>query len=189
MARPSRRSTEKLPLWPEADDYNNDDDSPPSYEEATGNSGGHPKHVPGKHIDEKMKSPGEKACAHWSASGCKLTLNPRRCCSCADERPWDSSGRYAMYADGKGWVNRAARWQYYCPGCRAACVADSGWGGQEATPFYLPKLIKEKRVRDHRMWEENYARTLADARFFGLASYVRKDKEAAEGFSHGNNRL
>ncbi|RYP49590.1 hypothetical protein DL768_004711 [Monosporascus sp. mg162] len=165
MARPSRRSTEKPPLWPEADDYNNGDDSPPSYAEATGNSGGDPKHVPGKDTDEKTKGPGEKACPHWSAGGCKLTLNPRRCCSCADERPWNGSGRYAMYADGEGWVNRAVRWQYYCPGCQE----------------YLDQYAEKKPVQDHR--------TLANARFFGLAGYVRKGKEAAEGFFHGNNRL
>ncbi|RYP68479.1 hypothetical protein DL771_006631 [Monosporascus sp. 5C6A] len=150
MAWPLRRSTEKPPLWPEADDYNNDDDSPPSYEEATGNSGGDPKHVPRKDTDEKMKGPGEKACSHWGASGCTLTLKPRRCCSCADERPWNGSERYAT-------------------------ILRPGRGGEAGAE--LPDM------------GEKYARTLADARFFGLAGYVRKGKEAAEGFLYGNDRL
>ncbi|KAI5864829.1 hypothetical protein GGS23DRAFT_595522 [Durotheca rogersii] len=56
-------------------------------------------------------------CTHWAESECRLTLRPRQCCSCIDKRPETESGLYPMYVDGEGWVERAARWKYYCSGC------------------------------------------------------------------------
>lgn len=69
-----------------------------------------------RHADREQQPP----CSHWSESMCRITVKSRKCCSCMDERPETNSGLYPMYVDGQGWVEKATRWQYYCPNCQGA---------------------------------------------------------------------
>ncbi|KAI0384081.1 hypothetical protein F5Y04DRAFT_278077 [Hypomontagnella monticulosa] len=144
-------------------------DSLPSYEEAIesdwieadyrkdekysdNKSGSHHRAL--QHIDQE-----QPPCSHWSESGCKMTANARKCCSCADKRPEAESGLYSMYVDGEGWVEGATRWQYYCPSCRE---------------YFDPKA-KARLLRDQCAWAEKRAQSLAeerDQRYFGLGRWI-----------------
>ncbi|KAI4863390.1 hypothetical protein F4820DRAFT_376068 [Hypoxylon rubiginosum] len=108
-------------------------------------------------------------CSHWSESGCRITVKSRKCCSCMDQRPEPKSGQYPMYVDGQGWVERATRWQYYCPNCQE----------------YFDPDAKAKLLRDQRAWAEKRAKSIADERaladerdrkYFGFGRWIEAVK-------------
>ncbi|KAI0895927.1 hypothetical protein F4806DRAFT_75765 [Annulohypoxylon nitens] len=116
----------------------------PSYEEASEPSWSLVDHPP---------------CAHLSESGCMMSAKTNLCCECMDERPISESGVYSMYVDGEGWVERATRWQFYCPNCQE----------------YFDPDAKRKQLRDQCMWAEARAQSLADERdkkYFGLGRWI-----------------
>ncbi|KAI1392704.1 uncharacterized protein F4822DRAFT_425908 [Hypoxylon trugodes] len=97
-------------------------------------------------------------CSHWADCNCEATGNFRKCCSCMDTRSVTKSGLYTAYVDGEGYVEKATRWQYYCPSCKE----------------YFDPDAKAKVLRDQKLWAEKRARSLAEERdraFFGLGRY------------------
>ncbi|KAI0837205.1 hypothetical protein F5Y06DRAFT_297993 [Hypoxylon sp. FL0890] len=88
--------------------------------------------------EDNATAMGQPPCAHWSEASCSLKVHSRKCCACTDERPQEESGRYPMYVDGKGWVDEAERWQYYCPPCQA----------------YFDPDASEKLLKAQREWAE-----------------------------------
>ena len=53
-------------------------------------------------------------CTHLCGEGRK------KCCWCGDKRPIQRG--YQMYVDGKGYLPRARRSEYYCPTCKNASL-------------------------------------------------------------------
>ncbi|KAI8961989.1 hypothetical protein F5Y11DRAFT_324300 [Daldinia sp. FL1419] len=144
----------------------------PSYQEAVGDDYAEK----GRRDDKKPTSAKSNArlaqynedrppCSHWSESGCNMTANCRQCCSCVDDRPRTESGLYPMYVDHEGWVERAPRWQYYCPNCRE----------------YFDPDAKARSLKDQCAWAEKRAQSLADERdrrFFGLGRWIHMCSES-----------
>ncbi|KAI0882222.1 uncharacterized protein GGS22DRAFT_191392 [Annulohypoxylon maeteangense] len=127
-------------------------DNLPSYEEAAEPSWSPVVHPP---------------CAHLSESGCVMIAKSNLCCSCMDERPVPDSGLYPMYVDGEGWVERAKKWQFYCPNCQE----------------YFDPDAKRRMMRDQCMWAEARAQSLADERdkkYFGLGRWIHHCSEAVK---------
>ncbi|KAI1413274.1 hypothetical protein F5Y13DRAFT_161878 [Hypoxylon sp. FL1857] len=103
-------------------------DNLPSYEEAATNNA----------TEEELPP-----CVHWSEAGCSLRVRPRKCCACMDERPEVESGLYSTYVDGEGWVEKAARWQHYCPECK----------------YYFDPDARKKLLESQREWAEKRAKS------------------------------
>ncbi|KAI1807042.1 hypothetical protein F4811DRAFT_63912 [Daldinia bambusicola] len=119
-------------------------------------------------LDEQNSQDHLPPCSHWSESGCNLTANSRQCCSCVDDRPKTESGLYPMFVDHEGWVERAPRWQYYCPNCRE----------------YFDPDAKARSLRDQCAWAEKRAQSLADERdrrFFGLGRWIHVCSKSIKG--------
>ncbi|KAI1477130.1 hypothetical protein K445DRAFT_314382 [Daldinia sp. EC12] len=142
-------------------------DNLPSYQEAVGDERSEKSYQ----NDRKSTSANPNAClneqnnhdkppcSHWSESGCNMTANSRQCCSCVDERPKTESGLYPMFVDHEGWVEKATRWQYYCPNCKE----------------YFDPNAKARSLRDQCAWAEKRAQSLADERdqrYFGLGRWI-----------------
>ncbi|KAI0007622.1 cytochrome P450 [Xylariaceae sp. FL0662B] len=125
----------------------------PSYEEATEGKG-------------KSREPGVgAACSHYLRSRCQMTLNPRRCCACTDQRPETESSLYSVYIPSKSRVEKVPRWEFYCPGCRE---------------YFDPKA-EIRSLQDQMMWKEKRARSLAqerDQKYWGLGGWVHADQHA-----------
>lgn len=99
-----------------------------------------------KRLDDEWA---RKRCPHFVRWGCGLTASSAKCCACTDRRSYNKSGCYEQYVDGKGFVNQAARSEYYCFGCR------EGWKRQEQR--------KERRRARRRRREDAKARAEAEA--------------------------
>ncbi|KAH6644941.1 hypothetical protein BKA67DRAFT_664795 [Truncatella angustata] len=56
-------------------------------------------------------------CSHLAERRCAINVSGQ-CCECSDKRSRTESGLYSTYVDGRGWVEKATRWAYYCPGCK-----------------------------------------------------------------------
>jgi len=67
---------------------------------------------------QRQQAQPERGCFHWRANACSLSSKVQCCCACSDMR--DLARAYVKYVDGQGDVLAAARWEYYCPGCRGA---------------------------------------------------------------------
>ncbi|KAH8649031.1 hypothetical protein BX600DRAFT_109192 [Xylariales sp. PMI_506] len=87
----------------------------------------------------------DRPCDHWMARQCSVATF-QRCCACADERPTTDSGLYPMYADGRGWIEGATRWAYYCPGCKQHHAAEY----QQQIMENLRLLVKQKILKRQR---------------------------------------
>ncbi|KAI2472599.1 hypothetical protein F4781DRAFT_428302 [Annulohypoxylon bovei var. microspora] len=125
---------------------------PPTYEEAAEPNWTLVEHPP---------------CPHLSESGCMMSAKSNLCCACMDERPMSESGLYSMYVDGEGWVERAKKWQFYCPSCQE----------------YFDPEAKRKALRDQFMWAEARAQSLADERdrkYLGLGRWIHLCGEAVK---------
>ncbi|KAI1846385.1 hypothetical protein JX266_007590 [Neoarthrinium moseri] len=71
-------------------------------------------------------------CRHYATWKCSLTSTNGKCCACSDARQESKTGLYDAYVDGAGWVEEAARWASYCPGC----VRNYGGDSQSNAPSY-----------------------------------------------------
>ncbi|KAI1077358.1 hypothetical protein F5B20DRAFT_552211 [Whalleya microplaca] len=123
----------------------------PSYREATEGNG-----------QEK-----EAACTHYWRSGCQMTLYPKRCCACSDQRP--ETELYSKYNPISRRVEMVPRWESYCPSCRE---------------YFDPKA-EIRNIMDQQMWKEKRAQSLAkerDEKFLGLGRWIHAGKEAAKSF-------
>ncbi|KAI0178760.1 hypothetical protein GGR52DRAFT_533321 [Hypoxylon sp. FL1284] len=139
-------------------------DDLPSYKEATQDDGSAESHLAQDNSAQEQQPP----CSHWSESKCRITVRSRKCCSCIDERPETESSLYPMFVDGQGWVEKAERWHFYCPGCRE----------------YFDPNAKARLFRDQLAWAEKRAKSLAeerDQRYFGLGRWIEATKRCFTG--------
>ncbi|KAI1459478.1 hypothetical protein F4805DRAFT_420408 [Annulohypoxylon moriforme] len=150
---PSSNLGDELPAYkPEKSKSKRARNKLPSYEEAAKPSWSLVEHPP---------------CAHLSESGCMMSGKTNICCACMDDRPLSESGLYPMYVDGEGWVERAKKWQFYCPSCQE----------------YFDPDAKRRMMRDQFMWAEARAQSLADERdkkYFGLGRWIHFCGEAVK---------
>ncbi|KAI1103592.1 hypothetical protein F4804DRAFT_309628, partial [Jackrogersella minutella] len=165
-AKHSLTSSEKAPR----DDH---DDALPAYKPETSRSKRARGNLPSyeEATEDNWTEVDLPPCVHRSESGCLMTAKSRLCCACMDTRPVSESGLYSMYVDGQGWIERAKRWQFYCPSCQE----------------YFDPGAKRKMLRDQCMWAEARAQSLADERdrkYFGLGRWIHFCSEAVKGCLH-----